>query len=168
MPTFKATKTCFASLMQEIAQHSDACIIVVDDASNDLRIKRLVQALSKKPRVRLLTNEQNLGFAGSVNRALAETGRGDVILLNADTVLPPGSIARLKAVAHSTPDIGTVTPLSNNGELTSFPVPFRPNPLGSYEDVCDVDAAAAKVNAGQIVDMPNGIGFCLVRNTGLP
>jgi GT2 family glycosyltransferase len=158
---FKATETCFASLMQEIAEYSDARIIVVDDASDDLRIKRLVQALSKKPRVRLLTNEQNLGFAGSVNRALAETESGDVILLNADAVLPPGSIARLKTVAHSTPEIGTVTPLSNNGELTSFPVPFRPNPLGSYEDVCDIDAAAARLNVGQITDMPNGIGFCL-------
>ena len=158
---FAATEACFVSLMQEIALHPAACITIVDDASNDVRIKRLVHALSGEPRVRLLTNQLNLGFAGSVNRALEETGRSDVILLNADTVLPPGSIARLEVAAYGAPGIGTVTPLSNNGELTSFPVPFRFNALGSYEDVCAVDAAAAKVNAGQIVDMPNGIGFCL-------
>ena len=158
---FAATKACFASLVQEIALHPGACVIVVDDASNDVRIKQLAEELSKEPRIRLLKNEHNLGFAGSINRALEETGRGDVILLNADTVLPPGSIARLEAAAHSTLGIGTVTPLSNNGEFTSFPVPFRPNALGSYEEVCAVDAVAAKVNAGQIIDMPNGIGFCL-------
>ena len=158
---FESTEACFASLTQEIAARSDARLIIVDDASNDFRIKQLVQALSENQRVRLLTNEQNLGFAASVNRALAETERGDVILLNADTMVPPGFIARLEAVAHSTPEVGTITPLSNNGELTSFPVPFRPNPLGSYEDVCEIDNAAATVNAGRITDMPNGIGFCL-------
>jgi GT2 family glycosyltransferase len=158
---FEATEACFVSLMPEIRGRSDARIIVVDDASKDLRIKRLVKALAKDPRVRLLTNGQNQGFAVSVNRALAETKRGDVILLNADTVVPPGFITRLEAASHSTPEVGTVTPLSNNGELTSFPVPFRSNPLGSYEDVCDIDKAAAAVNAGQITDMPNGIGFCL-------
>ena len=130
---FEATQACFESLMPEIPRHPKASLIVVDDASRDLRIKSLVQALSKEPHVCLLTNERNLGFAASVNRALKQTGRGDVILLNADTVVPPGFIARLEAVARSDAQIGTVTPLSNNGELTSFPVAFRPNPLESYE-----------------------------------
>lgn len=158
---FNATEACLDSLMKELAWHRSARLILIDDDSKDSSIKRLVQALAKKPRVRLLTNKHNLGFADSVNRGLAESGAGDVILLNADTIVPPGFIARLEAAARRTPDIGTITPLSNNGELTSFPVPFRSNPLGSYDEVCALDAAAAKANAGRLVDMPNGIGFCL-------
>lgn len=158
---FAATSACFDSLQRELADNPKAHVIVVDDASHDARIKKLIRALSRKPKFRLLTNEQNLGFAASVNRALAEAGHGDIILLNADTVVPPGFIGRLQAAAHSAPDIGTVTPLSNNGEFTSFPVAFRLNPLGSYQEVCAIDAAAARANAEQVIDMPNGTGFCL-------
>ncbi len=158
---FEATTACFESLMPEIVAYPDARLIVVDDASRDARIKQLVDAISNKTRVILLTNEKNLGFAASVNRALEKTQGGDVILLNADTVVPPGFIQRLKSIAHSAPDIGTITPLSNNGEFTSLPVAFRSNLLGTYQDVCDIDAAAARANAGQVIDIPNGIGFCL-------
>jgi O-antigen biosynthesis protein len=158
---FEATTACFDSLSQELRSHRSVEIVVVDDASTDSRIKKLLKALARMPRIHLLTNVHNLGFAGSVNRALEATRGGDVILLNADTVVPPGSIARLNEAAYSAPGIGTVTPLSNNGEFTSFPVPFQSNPLGSYQDVCDLDAAAARINAGRIVDMPNGTGFCL-------
>ena len=59
------------------------------------------------------------------------------------------------------PDIGTVTPLSNNGEETSFPVANKANPIGTIDDVLAIDAIAAKVNAGRIIDIPNGTGFCL-------
>jgi O-antigen biosynthesis protein len=158
---FEATTACFESLMPEIAACPDARLIVVDDASRDPRIKQLADGISKKTRIILLTNEKNLGFAASVNRALEKTQSGDVILLNADTVVPPRFIQRLKSIAHSAPDIGTITPLSNNGEFTSLPVAFRSNLLGTYQDVCDIDAAAARVSAGRVIDIPNGIGFCL-------
>ena len=158
---FAATKACLDSLMRELARRRTTRLILIDDDSKDPSIKRLVRALARKPQVRLLTNKHNLGFAESVNRGLAESGRGDVILLNADTIVPPGFIGRLEAAARRETKIGTITPLSNNGELTSFPVPFRSNPLGSYDEVCALDAAAAKANAGRVIDMPNGIGFCL-------
>ena len=158
---FEATAACFDSLFREAENEPKARIIVVDDASPDARIKRLLQTIAKKPNVLLLTNEQNLGFAESANRGLAETKGGDVIFLNADTVVPPGLIGRLEAAAQSAPDIGTLTPLSNNGEFTSFPVAFRANPIGTYDDICKIDAMAARVNAGQVIDLPNGIGFCL-------
>ena len=38
-----------------------------------------------------MTNPRNLGFVGSINRALKNVDAGDVILLNADTIVPPGS-----------------------------------------------------------------------------
>jgi O-antigen biosynthesis protein len=158
---FEATKACFESLMLELKAHGDARLIIIDDASEDTRIKDFLGEISGQARVRLLINDENLGFAESVNRGLAETGRDDVILLNADTVVPPGVLARLHMAAHSVPGIGTLTPLSNNGEFTSFPVPYRLNPLPAYEEICEIDAAAARANAHHVIDMPNGIGFCL-------
>ena len=90
-----------------------------------------------------------------------ELGNEDVILLNSDTVVPKDFAARLAEAAASDPDIGTVTPLSNNGEETSFPVANEANPIGGHDDVMAIDAIAAKVNAGRIIDIPNGTGFCL-------
>ena len=87
--------------------------------------------------------------------------QGDVILLNSDTIVPPGFIDRLAAAAHSSADIGTVTPLSNNGEFTSFPIPNISNPLPSRKEIIRIDRIAAKANSDRIVDIPSGIGFCL-------
>ena len=117
--------------------------------------------MTTNPRVEVIINAHNLGFIGSVNRALERIKQGDVILLNSDTIVPRGFIDRLAAAARSSPDIGTVTPLSNNGEFVSFPLPNFANPLGSRREVERLDGIAAKANPNMVVDIPSGIGFCL-------
>jgi len=54
-----------------------------------------------------------------------------------------------------------VTPLSNNGEYVSFPIPIAVNPLGSRLEVERINAIATKANTDKIVDIPSGTGFCL-------
>src|SRR5262249_48798645 len=156
---FHATKACLQSLRRAL-KGSDARIIIVDDASPDPDIGGLLARLPTQKHLTLLHNASNIGFAAAVNRALSECRFGDVVLLNADTIVPPGFIDRLAAVARSAPDIGTVTPLSNNGEFTSFPLPNQSNPPGGAAMALALDRIAAKVNA-DVIDLPNGIGFCL-------
>ena len=84
-----------------------------------------------------------------------------MILLNADTLVPPGFVERLAAAAHSQADIGTATPLSNNGDIFSFPRPGFDNPMPTYDEMVSLDRAAATANAMTVVDTPSGIGFCL-------
>ena len=136
-------------------------IVLVNDAAPDPRIGEYLDQFADHPNILLLSNASNLGFVGSVNRALEQLRDEDVILLNSDTIVPKDFLARLIEAAASDPDIGTVTPLSNNGEETSFPVANKPNPLGSIDEVSAIDATAAAVNAGRVVDIPNGTGFCL-------
>jgi GT2 family glycosyltransferase len=156
---YTATRRCLADLPSQLGGSHRA--IVVDDASPDPRIRELVREIGEDPRIQSIFNAENMGFVGAVNRALRQIEGGDVLLLNSDTILPPRLLARLAAVAGTAPDIGTVTPLSNNGEFTSFPRPNEPNPMGSRAQVSAIDRAAAAVNAGAVVDVPNGIGFCL-------
>lgn len=156
---YHATSACLESLLTQIDRYRDR-VIVVNDASPDPSIHHLLDKLAGDPNVRVLTNSHNLGFVGAVNRAIAEVSHGDVVLLNSDTIVPAGAIDRLASAAQSSPDIATVTPLSNNGEFTSFPVANRSNPIENL-DVAEIDLIAARVNAGRIVDIPNGIGFCL-------
>lgn len=155
---FEATVRCIESVLAH--RPAGTRLVLVDDATPDPAIAAFLDTLDA-PDTLLLRNAANLGFVGAVNLGLEAIGGGDVILLNADTVVPAGFVARLAAAAYSAPDIGTVVPLSNNGEFVSLPRPFVANPLPDPERLAALDALAAQVNAGIVRDLPSGIGFCL-------
>ena len=90
-----------------------------------------LSALARQKRVRLIRNPRNLGFAASVNIGLRAAAGHDVVLLNSDTMVPPGWLDELCAVAYGAPDIGTVTPLSNDGSILSYPNQFDVSRLPS-------------------------------------
>ncbi|MCO5129055.1 MAG: glycosyltransferase [Xanthobacteraceae bacterium] len=156
-----ATRACLASLKAELETSPGCCAILVDDASPDPRMRRLLEEFAGDPAIRVRRNAVNLGFARAVNRGLLHAPSGDVVVLNADTVLPPQCLRRFIACAQSSPDIATITPLSNNGEFTSFPVANRFNPFPAPAEFLRIDAAARSSNAGLTVDLPSGTGFCL-------
>jgi O-antigen biosynthesis protein len=158
---FAATKACLESVLAPGVLPSWSHVFVVDDQTPEPAIARMLDILADRDLITLIRNQRNLGFVGSINRALQSIPNGDVILLNADTIVPPKFAERLCAAAHSAPDIATVTPLSNNGELTSFPRPFEANPIPDQETILELDRIAADVNAGKVVTIPNGTGFCL-------
>jgi O-antigen biosynthesis protein len=155
-----ATAACLDSLLASRKIEAFQ-ILVVDDASPEPDIKDRIASLAAAGQIQVLTNAANLGFVGSINRAIQHATAGDIILLNSDTLVPPGFASRLAAVANQEKNIGTVTPISNNGEFLSFPIPNIVNSLENYDEVVVRDQAAAKANAGMTVDLPSGIGFCL-------
>ena len=117
---------------------------MIDDASPNADLRDWLDLQAAARQNRAASQQRNLGFAASVNRALALCPAGDVLLLNADALPPPGSLERLAEVAHPAPDIGTVTPLSNNGEFTSLPKPYVANPLGDAKaEIARLDASGA-------------------------
>ncbi|MGI4975684.1 MAG: glycosyltransferase, partial [Janthinobacterium lividum] len=85
----------------------------------------------------------------------------DVVLLNSDTLVAPGWLERLRAAAHSAPDIGTVTPLSNDATICSYPSRERVNAVPDLAGVGRMARLAAAANGGEVVDIPTGHGFCL-------
>jgi GT2 family glycosyltransferase len=129
VPVYKnlaLTARCLDSLAQhidEITSH-DPRLIVINDSPDTSDVSRMLAAFEKRHSyVTLLTNERNLGFVGTVNRGLAvacKAGR-DVILVNADTETFAGTLRNLVRVAHSDPQIGFVSPRSNNASFCSLP-----------------------------------------------
>jgi GT2 family glycosyltransferase len=159
----QATLDCFNSLIKAraLAGRHPFRILAVDDATPEPELRRYLNDLAAAKTIDHLVNETNLGFVGAINRALENIPTGDVVLLNSDTIVPPGFVERLATVAHSAPDIGTVTPLSNNGDIFSFPTPNDLNPMQSYENILEIDRVTSIANAGDLTDVPSGIGFCL-------
>jgi GT2 family glycosyltransferase len=155
-----ATRSCLESLPAA----RPACahrILVVDDASPNAELAAYLDEAAAAGGFELIRNETNLGFAASVNKALALAERGDALLLNADALLPPGAVDRLRLLSRSSPAVGAVTPFSNNGELTSYPLRNEANPMPSAAEIAALDSLAREVNGDALVDIPNGIGFCL-------
>jgi len=156
-----ATRRCLDSLAAQATQDFVLHVILVEDAAPDPRIGALAETWGRKDDVTVIRNPLNLGFAGAINRGLRACRAGDVVLLNADTVLPVEAMARLRAVAHANPDAGTLTPFTNNGQYTSFPMQYEAGPVPDGAALETVAEAAYAANATETVALPSGIGFCL-------
>jgi GT2 family glycosyltransferase/glycosyltransferase involved in cell wall biosynthesis len=135
-------------------------IIVIDDASPEPALSRYLDRLAARRFIHLLRNPSNLGFVSSVNRGIAEAGARDVVLLNADTEVPSGWLARLAGQAYSHPRVATVSPFSNNATLCSYPA-VEGGPLPFGETLARIDAACLAANAGRSVTVPTTVGFCM-------
>lgn len=136
-------------------------LIAVDDRAPDVAMPAMLAALRRRDeRVRLLRNEENLGFVRSCNRGLALRS-GDAVVLNSDTRVTEGWLDELLAVSRATPRIGAVCPLSNNASLCSVP---------SYGDGVAVEALEALLRSApgalaslpRWTELPTGVGFCLL------
>jgi GT2 family glycosyltransferase len=102
---------CLRSLHSQ-RQGVRAEVIVVDNASTD-GAASMVQ--SEFPRVRLIHNRNNVGFARGNNQA-ARLARGRYLFfLNNDTLVPPGTLKRLIASARTRPRLGLLGPLLRDG-----------------------------------------------------
>ncbi len=90
-------------------------IIVIDNGSSDDSVS-LVE--NNFPEVRLIKNQQNLGFAQANNQGLAIGEGRYFMLLNSDTIMCPGSIDTLIDVADTHPDVGVIGPTLLNADKT--------------------------------------------------
>ena len=108
-----------------------------------------------------MRNDTNLGFVKTVNRGMRLHEDRDVILLNSDTEVFGDWIDRLYATAGRHPTCGTLTPLTNNGTVCSYPF-FADQNDGTLElPFEELDRLAREVNRGEVVDTPTAVGFCM-------
>lgn len=136
---------------------SETKLIIIDDKSTDSRIAAFLKQVKKAHcEIILLSNEENLGFAATVNRAV-ERATGDIILLNSDTIVTDGWVEGLCQAAYSDPSVGTVTPMSNNASHCTIP-------LSQAEDHISIERLGQKLHQISFRERPEigvGVGFCL-------
>lgn len=162
-----ATRRCIESVLASRAA-APFELIVIDDCSPEPGLSAWLRAQAEQGRLRLLRNETNRGFVASVNRGMAEHGNRDVVLLNSDTEVPPGWLDRLLACAEREPRAATVTPFSNQATICSYPFEGWDGGVPGGLGLAALDALFAHVNAARSVELPTGIGFCmLIRRAAL-
>ena len=134
---------------------------VVNDASPDAALQATLGDLAARGLFSLEKNETNLGFVKTCNRGLRGFTDKAVVLLNADATVFGDWLDRIDAHAKSDPRIATITPLSNNATICSYPTDNDNNVVELECAPVELDRLAADCNAGRTSDLPTGVGFCL-------
>jgi GT2 family glycosyltransferase len=136
-------------------------LIVIDDASPDPAIAPLLERHARVQNVSVLRSERNRGFTATANRGIAEAGRADVVLLNADAEVGPNWLTGLRRAAATAADIATVTAVSDNAGAFSVPEIERENTMPARWTL-DATARALWQQAGHAYPaLPTGNGFCM-------
>ena len=136
---------CVASCLAEIQRERIAAeIIVIDNASPDGSPQKVANL---SPLVRLIRNEENLGFSKANNIAIRMSQGRYVLILNDDTEFRPGSLGLLLRVMDADPRIGAVGPkfLNPDGSLQRSNAPKRlPRLRGMVSELLNLDFVLEK------------------------
>lgn len=97
---------CLKAVFESKAEW-DYEVLLIDNSSRDGSPELIRKEF---PRVRLVENHRNRGFAQAVNQGMT-LSRGDyLLLLNPDVVLLPGALEAMAGYLDSHPDVGALAP----------------------------------------------------------
>ena len=151
------TQACLASLFAD-PSGPELEVVVVDNGSRDGTPDWLREQAAREPRLRLVLNEDNRGFAAANNQGL-EIARGEyLVMLNNDTVVTRGWLRTMVGHFRREPGLGLLGPLTNNiGNEAK--VEMR------YTEVAAMPSEAARLvlrGAGRRFDIPVVAFFCVM------
>lgn len=158
VPVHGGMRETLACLDSVLASVPDSTVVhVVDDASPEPELVAAVDLLAQAGRIRLHRHTENRGFPASANIGLRAAAGRDVVLLNSDTLVAPGWLERLRRAAYAAAAIGSATPFSNDATIVSVAEGVVPD----LAQTVALDWIAQAANAGQVAEIPVGVGFCL-------
>ncbi len=99
-------ENCLASLATSPPRTTHE-IVVVDNASTDGSVAAV---RARFPAVRICEQPRNRGFSSANNAGIRATASELVLLLNNDTVVPPGAVDALVARLDAKPDVAVAGP----------------------------------------------------------
>lgn len=150
------TKRCLASVLER-TDWPNYELWVVDNGSTDGTPEFLQELAQKDPRVHLILNPDNLGFAAANNQALRQAKGEFLVLLNNDTVVPKTWLSRLIAHLVSHPNWGLVGPVTSwIGNEAQVSVTYK-----SLEEMHQWAASFMKKNEEKWFSIPVLAMFCV-------
>jgi len=110
--------------------NDEAEVVVADNGSTDGSLAYIEGAF---PQVRAIKFDQNYGFTGGYNRAIAQVNSTYTVLLNSDVDVPKGWLAPLIAHMDANPNVGACMP-----KIRSFAKPTEFEYAGAAGGFIDV------------------------------
>ncbi|SDP20874.1 hypothetical protein SAMN05216303_103362 [Rhodoferax sp. OV413] len=118
---------CIASALPLVDE-----IVVVDNASQDSSLAQCAGLFADEPRLKIIRNTANLGFAVACNMGFAETNGDFILFLNPDCRLDAAAVPALLQALESDVSVGMVGGLLINadgseqgGGRRAVPTPWR-------------------------------------------
>lgn len=103
------TLACLASLEPQLDEHTR--VIVVDNASGDGSADRIEHGIATRGlHAEVLRSPVNGGFAAGMNQGIQAATADGYVLLNSDTIIRPGALAKLRDAMHAHPEAGIIGP----------------------------------------------------------
>jgi GT2 family glycosyltransferase len=148
------TRLCLESVLLNSAD-SDVELVVVDNGSSDGTREYLAALAERDSRVRVLRHDENCGFGPAVNQGLSAATGDALVVLNNDTIVPPGWLSRLTAHLER-PEIGLVGPTTNRcGNEAEIDTSYR-----TYGEMVQLAARREREHAGVAFDLEVATLFC--------
>ena len=151
------TQMCLQSVFEK-TDYPNYEVIAVDNASHDGTPEWLEAEAAREPRLRVVCNAENRGFAGANNQGL-QMARGEFFcLLNNDTVVTQGWLSTLVGHLRQISGAGIVGPVSNMvGNEAKIPVGYS-----AISDMPRWAAAYCRQHAGETFPLMMLGFFCVV------
>jgi len=112
--TKELLKNCLRSVFQKM-KDIDFEVWVVDNASTD---DSLEMVRKEFPKIKIIANKENIGFARANNQAIKEVAGKYVLLLNPDTIILDENFKELIKFMEEHPEVGACGPLILNRDGT--------------------------------------------------
>ncbi len=152
------TKACLESLLQQTDYPGAWEIVVTDNASSDETVTHLTEWAAREPRMKLVLNQDNLGFSAGNNTGLAAASGDYLVMLNNDTVVTRGWLLTLLRHFQADPSLGLLGPATNHiGNESMVPV--------AYKSITEMPAAArcyTMAHMGELFPMRTLAFFCVM------
>jgi GT2 family glycosyltransferase len=147
------TRLCLETLLANTG--GDFEVIVVDNGSRDGTPAYLARLAQADARARVLLNGRNLGFAAACNQGLALAAGEHLVLLNNDTMVPPGWLGGLLAHLRNT-HVGLVGPVTNRiGNEAEIETDYR-----TWGEFIAFARLRAREHAGEWLEVRAPAMFC--------
>jgi GT2 family glycosyltransferase/glycosyltransferase involved in cell wall biosynthesis len=149
-------RVCLKSLYEQ-TEWPEFETIVVDNASTDGTVEFLREAETLYPRLKVILNQENAGFAKANNQGLHIAEGEYLVLLNNDTAVPRGWLSGLIGHLAAEPSIGLLGPVTNEiGNEAKIPV--------GYSDLLQMPEWArqyVRQHDGDLFEIPMLAMYCL-------
>ena len=146
--------SCIDSLLSN-TQEASWRLILIDDASDAFTRDLLRNYAASHSRIRLVRNSESSGFAETYCQGIETSNAKYTVLLSPDSMVPPGWLGKLVAVAKSDADIAMVSPLSNEAADLSVAV----TPGGNY---LSMNSVLARQSTARPFDVTAPVASCVL------
>ena len=154
IPTFNQWEYTKQTI-ESIKEYTDCNyeIIIVDNASTD----GTTEKLKNYPDIKVIENDENLGFPKAINQGILKAAGDYILLLNNDVVVTKGWLNRMVEVITTNEKIGIVGPVSNSVSG------FQLDKNAKYKSIEEMHKYAGKLSVskkGEIIEFPRVAFLC--------